>query len=171
MNSVTQPNQVFAQNYLRRMNFCRWVNVNHPVDDLFVALDLLTSDKVSPKPGTTVLIKERGAQPRILLLDNHSVVITDALVKKLEHLHLIAWQVDDLERHLQYFTPTAEARLFFAGFLAMHDQMHVGDTHEIRPGIYKHFKGEDRLYNVLWTSRDSTTGVLTVEYQPLHSRK
>ena len=64
--------------------------------------------------------------------------------------------------------PTALAELALTELLDAHDRMHIGHTLHLKTGIYRHFKGDDRIYNVLGVSADTEDGTLRVIYQPLY---
>lgn len=133
------------------------MNTEHPISDIFIALDLLVDNGALVKSRTEAHVIER---------DKQRFGITEVLALKLELLHLV--KLAGYDRQREVHIATRRAKEHFAEFLTHHDEMHVGDSDELRPGIYRHFKGDDRLYNVLWSSRNSNSGEITVEYQPLH---
>ena len=156
--------EVCAKLQLRRVNFSRWINFDLSLANVIVALDLLTNPN---KPDVCLLTDCTQGEMPVIYSEGVSHRIHVDVVKTLKSLGLIMLEVNDPVGQ-EFWVATGAATGVFADLLQSHDLMHAGDTDTIIPGVYQHFKSSSMRYNVLWTSRNTETGALIVEYQPLH---
>ena len=68
-----------------------------------------------------------------------------------------------------YFSLTEKGLCERQRLLSLHDAMMVGGTLQLKPGTYRHFKGNH--YNVLGTGENTETKELFAWYQPLAGPK
>gem|GEM_PF-4852959 len=154
------------QHCFRRRNYGN--RRNEPIDDLLLALDLLTplndNEKnitrkvVLNKMRATIVFKKKYAQ---LQEQKFTFQITHEVLDTLRNLGLIAWRYRDMFKRGEI----AKRRVVLLNeLLAVHDRMHVHQTLHLKKGIYQHFQGNDRLYRVIDVIVD-TNKVLQVRYQ------
>lgn len=168
---------VSRQFELRRRNYGD--RARGVINDVMVALDLLTPDpaletRAHVKISRELFLDKEAVVTILVSHENYSSRQVESMTFRIHPETIVALFEHELIEKVRSPIGQVSARLTEIATLALeelldyHDAMHVGHTLHLRAGMYCHFKGDDRIYNVHGVSTDTENGTLRVFYQPLY---